>query len=188
METEGILDVEEKEGCCIKWRDEHQLTDIRKNLTVTAEYVPWLESVASKEETKSGKPVFLAVAEFYENTKLTLEVIDGPEQLDENAVLAYAYSWSLSGDTEKSYETIEAQLIKPESEDAAHVWVRENEEWHEVLAEEDGSYLVVSLPYGADVAVVTQPEKLNPLIIVGGAAVVILAAGVILWQRKKKKG
>jgi len=179
--------VEEKEGCYIKWPNENQLTDIRKNLTVTAEYVSWLESVASKEETESGKPVFLAVAEFYENTELTLEKIDGPEQLDENAVLAYAYSWSLSGDTEKSYETIEAHLIKPEGEEVAHVWIRENEAWHEVSAEEDGSYLVVMLPYGADVAVVTQPEKLNPLIIVGGAAVVILAAGFILWRRKKKK-
>ena len=179
--------VEEKDGCYIKWPNENKLTDIRKNLTVTAEYVPWLESVASKEETESGKPIFLAVAEFFENTKLTLEEIDGPDQLDENAILAYAYSWELSGDREKSYETIEAHLIKPETEDTVCVWVRENGQWSEAVAEEDGSYLVVTLPYGADVAVVTQPEGLTPGIIVGGIAAVLLVAGFILWRRKKKK-
>lgn len=179
--------VEEKDGYYVKWPNENKLTDIRKNLTVTAEYVPWLESVASKEETESGKPIFLAVAEFYENTKLALEAIDGPDQLDKDAVLAYAYSWNLSGDREKSYETIEAHLIKPETEDAVQVWVRENDRWSEVFAEEDGSYLVVTLPYGADVAVVIQPEGLNSWIIVGGVAAVVLVAGLFLWRRKKKK-
>lgn len=187
IDASDFPDVEEKEGFYVRWANQSKLTDIRKNLTVTAEYVPWQECVASKEETESGKPVFLAVGEFYENTSLTLETTDGPVQLDENAVLAYAYSWNLSGDREKDDEKIEAHLIKPETEDVIHVWVRENEGWNEVFAEEDGSYLVIALPYGADVAVVTQPEKLNPLLIVGGAAAVILAAGFILWKRKKKK-
>ncbi len=179
--------VEEKEGYYVKWPNENKLTDIRKNLTITAEYVPWLESVASKEQTESGKPIFLAVSEFYENTKLTLEAINGPDELDKNAVLAYAYSWNLSGDREKSFETIEAHLLKPETEDVAHVWVRENGQWNEAVAEEDGSYLVVTLPYGADVAVVTQPEGINPVVIVGGIVAVVLVVGFILWRRKKKK-
>lgn len=179
--------VEEKEGYYVKWPNEKQLTDICKNLTITAEYVPWEESVASKEENENGKPIFLAVAEFYENTKLTLEETDGPDLLDKDAVLAYAYSWSLSGDKEKSYETVEAHLAKPETEDTLHVWVRENGDWNEVMAEEDGSYLVVTLPYGADVAVVTQPEAINPLLIIGGAAAVLFVVAFILWRRKKKK-
>lgn len=179
--------VEEKDGCYIKWPNEKQLTNIRKNLTITAEYQPWVESVASKEETESGKPIFLAVAEFYENSKLTLEAIDGPKELDENAILAYAYAWNLSSDRDKRYETLEAHLIKPETEDAVQVWVRENDRWSEVSAEEDGSYLVVTLPYGADVAVVIQPEGLNQWIIVGGVAAVVLVAGLLLWRRKKKK-
>ncbi len=180
-------DVAEKEGCYIKWPDESTLTDIRGNLTVTAEYVPWVESIASKEETESGKPVFLAVAEFYENTELMLAETEKPEQPEEDAVCAYAYSWKLSGNNGKDYETIEMHLIKPETEGTAHVWIREAEQWHEIPAEEDGSYLVVTLPYGADVAVVTQPEKSNPLAAAGAAAAVILAAGVILRRRKKKK-
>lgn len=179
--------VEEKDDCYIKWPNEKQLTEICENLTVTAEYQPWVESVASKEETETGKPIFIAVAEFYENTKLTLEAIDGPGQLDKNAVLAYAYAWNLSADREKNYEEIEAHLIKPETENAAQVWVRTDGQWNEVSAEEDGSYLVVMLPYGADVAVVTEPEGLNLLIIVGGAAAIILVVGIVFWRRKKKK-
>lgn len=180
--------VAEKEGCYVKWPEESEFTNIQKNLTITAEYVPWLESIASKEKTQDGKPIFIAVSEFYENTKLVLEPIEGPDSVDKNADLAYAYAWKLSGDKPKNYEMIEAHLIKPETEDNVHVWVRENNKWNEVSAEEDGSYLVITIPYGADVAIVTQEKKLSLLVVLTGIAAVILGAGMIFIKKRKRRG
>lgn len=179
--------VEEQEGCYVKWPETDELTDIRQNLTVTAEYVPWTESVAGEAETDNGKPVCLAIGEFYEDTKLNLTEINGPDNLDKNAVLAYAYAWSLSSDRDKSYETIELHLVKPDTEDTVHVWVNENDSWSEALTQEDGSYMVVTIPYGAAVAVVTQPEGVGVTVIVGGVAAVVLIAGFIVWHRRKNK-
>lgn len=179
--------VEEQEGCYVKWPDVAELTNIRQNLTVTAEYVPWTESVSGEAMTENGKPVFLAVGDFYEETKLNLTETDGPDNLDKDAVLAYAYAWNLSCEKEKDYETLEVHLVKPDTEGTVHVWVKENDTWQEVMAEEDGSYVVVTLPYGADVAVVTQPEGVNVTIIIIGVAAVVLVMGVVIYRRKKNK-
>lgn len=180
-------EMEEKEGCYVHWSEEEELKDIRKNLTVTGEYVPWLTSIASGEKTESGKPVFLAVAEFYEDARLTLETVDGPGFPDENHAVAYAYAWELSDNQGKDYETIEAHLIKPETEDTPSVYVKENGEWHQVSSEEDGSYLTATIPYGADIAVVTQATGVDPAWIFGGAAVLCAAAALILWYVRKKR-
>ena len=178
--------VPEEEGCYVEWSDTEELTDIRGNRTVTAEYVPWTESIASDEETEAGKPIAIAVGEFYDGAKLTLKETEGPKELDNQAVLAYAYSWVLSGNREKTYDTIEIHLAIPQSENTAHVWVKSGDSWSEAQADTDGSYLAVHIPYGAEVAVVTQPEGMNPLIIVAAVAA-IAVLGVILWQKKKKK-
>lgn len=180
-------EVKEKAGYYVEWPEEKDLTDIRQNLTVTAEYVPWIQSVASEQKMADGKPVFLATGEFYEETGLLLEETDGPEDLAEDAALAYAYAWELSGTRNKTYETTEAHLAKPETEGVIRVWVKKNGTWEETAAEDDGSYVVAAIPYGADVAVTTEPDKKNERVILGGVAAAAAAAGVILWRRKKKK-
>lgn len=180
-------EVREKEGYYVRWPEEAQLCGIRKNMTVTAEYVPWTESVASTEETEGGRPVCLAVAEFYENTKLLLKPVDGPERTDKNARVAYAYAWELSSDKEKRYDRMELHLIKPETEDVLHVLVKENGAWKETAAQEDGSYLVVTLPYGAEVAVVAEPETVSTAAVASVCIVVLLVGLLLVWRRRKKK-
>lgn len=186
--VEDFPEVPEKEGTYIQWPESQSLTNVRKNLTVTAEYVPWVESVASTEETENGKPIFLVEGEFYKNTTLTLKEVAGPEQLDSEAVLAYAYSWELSNEKEKTFETLEGHFVVPEGAESASVWVKKDGTWTEAAVTADGSYLVAELPYGAEFAVVTQPVKDNSYVMLGGV-VLLLAAAIILWRyQKKKKG
>lgn len=179
--------LEEKEGCYVKWPDEKELCDIRQNLTVTAEYVPWTESIAGDDTLSDGRAAVIAVGEFYEETKLHLTKTDGPKNLGENQSLAYAYTWNLTGNGDKNYDTITVHLAKPDAQSAAvSVWVKENDSWRAMAAEEDGSYLVAAIPYGAAVAVVMQPEGMNGMAVIA-AAVVLLAAVVFFWSRKKSK-
>lgn len=179
-------DVPEKEGCYVEWPKEEMLKDIKKNLNITAEYVPWVESVASSQETEDGKPVLLVAGEFYKDTELTLEASEGPEQLDNEAVLAYAYSWKLSGDREKTFETLEAHFAVPEGAESVSVWIQKDGSWTKAETKEDGSYVVAALPYGAAFAVVTQPAADNPyLILIGVAALLVVV--LIVWRYRKNK-
>lgn len=180
--------MEEKEGCYIRWPGEKQLTNICSNLTIIPEYIPWQESVASKEKNEDGRPVILAVAQFYENTKLELREIEKPKLSDQSAEAAYAYAWELTGEQQKSYDTVEVHLIKPKAEQNYQVLIRQNGTWAETSFEEDGSYLTATIPYGADVAVVCKKEGTVSALAVGGIAVVLLLVGILIrYLRKKQK-
>lgn len=182
-----LPDVPEKDGYYIEWPGLETLTDISENLTVEAEYVPWMESVASSETMENGKSVLLVAGEFYEETELTLQEISGPETLDTETNIAYAYAWQLSCEREKDFETLEAHLCIPEGAERTSVWIKSDNGWTEVEAQTDGSYLVVEIPYGADFAVITLPAEDNGYLVIGGAAVVvILMVSGILWRRRKK--
>lgn len=181
-------EVMEKEGYYVEWQDAETLRDIRKNLTVTGEYIPWTKSVAGAELSESGKPLFLVVGEFYKDTGLVMEETDGPENLTEDATVAYAYSWELESDKEKETKQVTAHCLIPEGAGNAAVYAKQGDSWSRLDTQEDGSYLTAELPYGADFAVVIEPEDYSRYYIAGGAGAVILAAGgIFLWCRKKKK-
>lgn len=179
-------DVPEKEGCYVEWPKIETLTDIKKDLTITAEYIPWVESVASTEESEDGKPIILAAGEFYEGTRLGLEKAAGPEMPDSEAVLAYAYSWKLSSEREKPFETLEVHLLIPEGAEIVNVWVQKDGSWTQVKTQPDGSYLVAELPYGADFAVMTQAAEDNRYLIIVGAGVLLVAV-ILIWRSRKNK-
>lgn len=190
LTKDDFPDVPEKEGHYVEWPGLKDLTDIRENLTVEAEYVPWTESVAGSEKTEDGKRVFLAVGAFYEDTKVRMTAIDGPAPIGDEAAVAYAYSWELISGREKSFETVEAHLAIPTGAESVSVWVEGDGAWNEIQAKTDGSYLVAELPYGADFAVVTQPAEDNRYWVIAGAAAAVLAGVVLIWYSKKtrKKG
>lgn len=181
-------DVPEKEGYYVKWPELEDLTDIKKNLTVTAEYIPWVESIASTEKTAEGKAVFLVAGEFYEGTEMALVEIDGPEMLDTKAVLAYAYSWELTNEREKTFETLEGHFAIPEGAEITSVWLKEENGWTQAETKSDGSYIVAELPYGTEFAVVTEPAEDNRYLLIVGAAGVLVVILLVWGYRKKKAG
>lgn len=181
-------EVLEKEGYYVEWQEAEELRDIRKNLTVTGEYIPWTKSVAGKELSESGKPLFLVVGEFYEDTSLVMEETEGPKNLTEDATVAYAYSWELESDREKETEQVTAHCLIPEGAENASVYAKQGDSWNRLDTQEDGSYLTAELPYGAAFAVIIEPEDYSRYYIAGGAgAVILVAGGIFLWCRKKKK-
>lgn len=182
----ALPSVEEKEGCYVEWPDLETMTDIRKNLTVTAEYVPWTESISSEQHADSGKPVVLLSGQFYEGTSLILTEAEGPGLPDDNTSLAYAYSWELSGGKEKSFETLEAHLLLPEGAETAQVWVKSDNGWSQVPAGTDGSYLVATLPFGAEFAVAIQPANDMPYPLIAGAVLILVLLLFLYFRRKKR--
>lgn len=177
-----------KEGYYVEWPDEEELTDIRENLTVTAEYVPWTESVAGSVVDENGRNQLIVVGEFYEDTSIVMEETEGPEGLNEDATVVYAYTWALESEHEKEFQKLEAHFFVPETEDEVSVWVRQDETWQEVAVTEDGSYVVAEIPYGAAFAVVAQPADKNIFIIAAGVAVILLLVIFVLRHHNVRKG
>lgn len=177
----------EKEGFYVEWPPVEELRDIRENLTVTAEYVPWTKTVAGQEKAGNGKPLLLVVGEFYEDTELVMKETDGLEELGEDVTLAYAYAWSLTSEREKSYDQVEAHFLIPEADGMVNVYTKQNGNWIKLVTETDGSYLAAELPYGADFAVVVEPEDMTRYLVMGGTVAVLVLIIVIVWRRKKRK-
>ena len=131
--------------------------------------------------------MMLAVAQFYENTRLELREIEKPQLTGQAVEAAYAYAWELTGEKQKSYDTVEVHLIKPEAEQNYQVLIRQNGAWAETSFGEDGSYLAATIPYGADVAVVCKKEGADSVLAVGGIAAVVLAVGILIYYLRKKQ-
>ncbi len=180
--------IPEKEGCYARWNVPDGLSDIRRNLTVTAEYIPWKESIASMETAANEKPVFLAVGEFYEESGTTLTKIDKPGLPEDGEAFAYAYSWELTDLRGKEIQSVEGHFLIPEAEGEPKLWIRQENSWQQRSAVMDGSYLVAELPYGADFAVTVQPEEnYGYLLVCAAVAAVALLAVLFLGYRRYRK-
>lgn len=176
----------EKEGCYVVWPEEEILTDIDRNLTVTAEYIPWTESVASDETTENGKNLFLAVGEFYKDTKLHLTPAQGPELRTADSRIVYAYDWELTHNQDRHYETLEGHFYLPEESEHVGLWIQTDGTWSEAETRMDGSYLTASIPYGAPFALVALPADQSWMMYAaGGAALAVLAIFLFLRYRRR---
>ena len=188
MDETVFPDIAEKEGYYIQWPNLDELNPIRENQTITAEYIPWTQSVAGTQKAENGKHIFLVVGDFYDDTTIQLEEINGPQMTDENASLTYAYAWKLESERKKEISSVEGHFLVPETEGEVQLWICKDGTWTETEFTEDGSYLVAELPYGADFAVtVTETDYFIYYIIAGIAGVAIFLIFVIVIRRVKKK-
>lgn len=182
---EDLPDVPEKEGYYIIWPSAQKLRDIRQNLTVTAEYMPWTQSVAASVKSDTGKSLFLLVGEFYQNTGLRLEEAEAPET-DGN--LLYAYSWKLENNSANSADYLEAHFYAPNEGGESEVWYLEETGWKKTESVRDGSYLVADIPCGAPFAVVQNPIDYSVYAIAGcGAAFAVLVIFAVRRHNRRKR-
>ena len=189
ISSEDFPEIPEKEGCYVAWPRDEELRDIRKNLTVRAEYVPWTESLASDEVTEDGTPLFLAEGKFYRETELALNKISGPVLSDKNAAAAYAYEWKLEG--EKTENSIIGHFSIPKTDGKTQLWLYTDGVWQLTEGNVDGSYLTAELSEGTAFAVVTVREDNDIWYIAGGAfalaAIVVLIVCILRKKKKKAK-
>lgn len=185
-------EIPEKEGFYTEWASEEDTSDIRKNITITAEYIPWTKSVASSETYGNGKRLFLAAGEFYGDTKLRLTETEGPDLSGTGAQTTYAYTFELSASRNKNFDTLEGHFLVPENAAETQLWFQTDGHWSEAESTADGSYLTAQIPYGAAFALVLLPRHTDWYLpaAAGTAAVLTLAffAGKRYRKYVKKSG
>lgn len=189
LSEEDFPTLENRDGYYVVWPKEEVYTNICNNLTITAEYVPWMQSIASLEISENGKTLFIAVADFYEETELRLSDVTTAPDLEEGYTLCYAYDWEIVSEEEKVFEVVEGHFFKPDVEGTIQIWYEKDGVWIQASYEEDGSYLVAELPYGAAFSVVEAPADNQALYKTIGAAVLVflLVILIVIIHNKRRK-
>jgi len=183
--------LEDKEDSYISWPEEAEYTNIVNNITLEAEYVPWVQSIATGTEN-SGKPLFIAVGKFFEGTLLhILEEETDFAMPSERMNLLYSHDWTILSEEEKTFDKIEGHFYVPyPPEGVIQVWVKDDAGWGTVEATMDGSYVVAEIPYEAAFAIVElQLDNTGRYLTIGAGAVVLILviSGIIVHNKRKKK-
>lgn len=182
--------LEDREDAYVAWPDESEYTDIKNNLNIEAEYTPWVQSVASNEQSEEGKPILIIADKFYEGTELVLEEVNDAMVLTEDKFQLYAYDWELSAEREKEIEVVEAHFYLSDVDGTVELWIEEGGNWTLVDYVEDGSYLVANIPYGAMFSVIEVPDSgLSTYVTISIVAIVILLviSSVIIHNKRRNK-
>lgn len=169
------------DDCYLKWDADFPLDDVRANIKIEACDTRWTKSLACAFQAENGRPDFLVEGNFYEETVLNVQKIQPPE--NGGMTCAYAYGWSIEGGPEEKEEYL-LHFRKPEDADNVEVLINREGSWSKAELTEDGSYLIVLAPYGAEFAVYGSTDTGVGLYIAGGAAAAVLA---LLFLKKKRK-
>lgn len=163
---------------------------VYENLILNMVYTAYDQSIGS-EETMDDYKIMLVEGTFYQGTELPLRANDTYSCKDRETVL-YEYDWSLTGD--RSLNSDESYLchLYAGTEKSPKVYVYLDTEWKEIEYERDGSYLLVNIPYGKSVTVVSYKstfEQYKSFIFWGivEAIVVILVVIIVGYTIRKKK-
>lgn len=181
--------LENREDAYVVWPEKSVYTDIKNNLTIEAEYVPWTQSIAAGADNVE-KPFFIAVGKFYEGTELHILAEEVNYPVVEGQNVLYSNDWTILSNREKTFEQIEGHFYVPESVDGeVQVWIAKDGAWVPVTTTVDGSYVVAEIPYEAAFAVVeVEPDNTEIYITIGvGIVVFILVIFIVIVHNKRKK-
>jgi len=196
IDVESFPGVESKEGYYIDWNTDSDLSCVKENLVLTAEYIPWNTCLAGEATSGDGKSLFLVVGEFTDYAKITMQGCSfNTVNMDSNHKLAYSYDWSVSETGNGEYaNTVEGHFLIPTGADSGILMVKDGERWIEAKTESDGSYIKANIPVGASFALVAYYKPAvdyTPYIIVGSsvllALIFVLIAIKVFKKHKKAK-
>lgn len=180
---EAFPEIQEKEGYYAAW-DTQDLSDLRFDKTVTAEYVRYVLTLPSQASRPSGRAVFLVDGNFDDQSSLTAVAVDDPEQIKgETAAEQWHLSWP-----DSSGESYTVHYLTPDETTRGYsVFVRENDIWEQVPCSDFGSYLVFPVTScDLDVALVPAASIWLQCLLVG-AAVVPLILVILAAVRKSRR-
>ena len=182
---EEVPDIEPDEDCYISWDRKFPLTHVTANVTVTAESKRFTKSLAWFSAADQLKPDFLVEGDFYDTSVLSAESVQADKISDGD--LVYAYTWNIDNMPEQKEEYV-LHLRIPDGADGAAVRVQTENKWEKADTEEDGSYVTVSVPYGAAFAVYRVQDNSVPIwLILAIAAAAVLATVLIIKATKRGK-
>lgn len=183
--AEEVPDIEPDEDCYISWDKKFPLTHVTSNVTVTAESKRFTKSLAWFAGANQLKPDFLVEGDFYDTSVLSAESVQADTIPDGN--LAYAYTWNIDNLPEQKEEYV-LHLRIPDGADSAVVRVQTDKKWKKAAPQVDGSYVTVSVPYGAAFAVYAVQDNSVPVwLVIAIAAAAVLAAVLIGKAAKRGK-
>ena len=178
--------VPEREGSYGAW-PEFDVSGLNSDLTVEAEYAPWVTLVAS--DAKNGKlSVALAEGRFTDAAELLVSdsAVTPPQGAGEGAAI---WDIALSGTELGTKDVVPLRLLSPEGGEAA-VWQYVDGQWRQTEAVLNGQYLLLTMT-GTEGTFCVQPQAGMPWTILAIAAVGALAlAGLLIVaaKRRKKRG
>ena len=158
LSRDDFPEIPQKDGYYIEWENEDSYDSVTANLILNAVYVPWMESVGSKERSNDGKTLVLAQGDFYEDASLELTSCEGPQDIPKRNTVLYAYDWEIENRGEDT-DTAKLHLFVGQDRiSQAVLMAKIDGTWETLETQEDGSYLVAEIPRGAAVAVVIRPD------------------------------
>ena len=175
--------VPEVEGCYGLW-PEFDRSGLRSDLTVEAEYAPWVTLVASDAQ-KGRLSVALAEGVFTGEAELlvTASTSPPPQEAGEEAEL---WDITLTGTGLTGEDPVPLRLLSPGG-GGAKVWQYQNGQWQPVEAQQNGQYLLLSMT-GPQGTFCVQPLAETPWGLAAAAVgAAVLAVLLLVFLRKRKK-
>ena len=188
LQESMLPEVENRKDSYVVWPEMADYANITGNVTIEAEYHPWVQSISSNEKYEE-KDLAIMVGKYYEDTNLLLKETEADIVLSEGSRICYAYSWEIVSPKEKNITSAEAHLYIPQTDGVIELWVDNGEGYRLTSYIEDGSYLVAEIPYGAEFALVEVPVDNSGLYttIAIGAVVLVLVISVVIVHNKRRK-
>lgn len=187
ISEEDFPTIKNKDGYYVVWNTNGNLENICEHRNIEAEYIAWTESVSGDIINEDGKSIFIAEADFYENDRIEMQEIENPKIQEEKASVLYAYEWKIVSEQENALETVEGHFYVPSDCKNAQVWLHMEDSWQKADYIEDGSYLLATIPYGAEFALVEVPRNLTIYMIIGGVMLCVVVFGMIYLRIRKKR-
>ncbi|MDE6531654.1 MAG: hypothetical protein K2K96_12925 [Lachnospiraceae bacterium] len=188
LREEDFPEIPEKEGYYAQW--DYNDMPLLNNEMFIAEYIPWVEALASEEKMEDGRMLMLAVGEFYQEDVLHLNEMAAASQvpLTEQDTLLYMYAWEIEMSKQHVLPAeLECHFAVSEP-GRTKLYLFNDGAWTLIPTTEDGSYLVASLPYGASFALVESDAGISyaAVIAAGGALLVIAVIAAVRKKRRKE--
>ena len=173
--------IPEKEGHYARW-DCGELTNLRFDTVVTAQYSPHITALNSTDVRPNGNPVLFVQGQFQEGDVLISESGETEFAAGENQQLLEHLCISIPADG------LDTHTIRYLPVEDCNIYVLKNGNWAKADTEEMGSYLAFSAS-GAAVEFVAVREAFDGMMILciaAGMLLLILLFFVLIRRRKKK--
>lgn len=180
--AEMYPEIPEKDGYYIKW-DKDDLSDLRFDTVVTAEYVAYTTAIASPQE-KNGRPVFLVEGDFGSGDRIdaTQKTVAGTGSAKE--------SWSLIiPDDGTDRQTVRWLVSDPKANYSVYVSYDNGTEKADTV--KNSSYLCFNMKGSGTVTIVPEKAPMWEVYAIGGSAAAVLIIALVtvicISHSKKKK-
>lgn len=178
-------EIPQKEGYYAKW-DTRDLTDLRFDTVVTADYLPYITSLSSSNLRYDNRPVFFVQGQFQENDALKAE--HSAEETFHKEGLTLKEQWTITIPA----DGLESHTIRfLPGQDNSHLYLMKSGSWTRIHPETMGTYLCFEATGSQVELAVAVPMAAgrNQLLIVAAGLVVlaVLALCTIRIKRSRKK-